>query len=74
MLVTRGSVMFISFYNTDSNLADVAVVVAVAIKRRKRKPRIVWVKPWLEKRSELGVFKLCCFSFLSLQAIKILVP
>ena len=50
--------MFVSFYNTDSDLqlADVAVVVAVVIKGRKHKPTIVYIKPWLEKRSELSVF------------------
>ena len=62
--------MSIGFYNTDSDLelADIAVVVAVVIKRRKRKPKRVWVrKPRLEKRSESGVFSslqiiMCTFS------------
>ena len=44
---------------SDLELADVAVVVAVVIKRIKRKLRTVCVKPWLEKRCESGVFKLC---------------
>ena len=45
--------------DSDLELAAAAVVVAVVTKRRrkrKRKPRSVWVKPWLEKRSKLGVY------------------
>ena len=47
--------------DSDSTLdiAAAAVVVGVLLKRRKinkkRKSRNVWVKPWLQKRRELGV-------------------
>ena len=45
--------------DSDSTLDIAAVVVGVLLKRRKinkkRKSRNVWVKPWLQKRRELGV-------------------
>ena len=44
--------------DSDSTLdiAAAAVVVGVLLKRRKSEyPRNVWVKPWLQKRRELGV-------------------
>ena len=61
MLITAQIIdTFISFYDTYYELeviADIDVVVAVVIKRRKHKPKTERVKPWLEKQFELGVFK-----------------
>ena len=39
---------------------ECAVIIAVISKRRKkrkqRRNRSIWVKPWLSRRSELGVY------------------
>ena len=45
--------------DSDSECAAAAIVVAVLLKRRKRskhKKRSAWVKPWLQKRTQFGIY------------------
>ena len=45
--------------DSDSECAAAAIVFAVLLKRRKkskRKKRSAWVKPWLQKRTQLGIY------------------
>ena len=45
--------------DSDSECAAAAIDFAVLLKRRKkskRKKRSAWVKPWLQKRTQLGIY------------------
>ena len=45
--------------DSDSECAAAAIVVAVLLKRRKRskhKKRSAWVKPWLQKQTQFGIY------------------
>ncbi len=42
---------------SDTELAAVALNIAVILKRKeKRKKRLNWVKPWLQKHLQLGMY------------------
>ena len=44
-------------YTTELAAAAAAIIIATISKRKKRrKPRTTWVKPWLQKRSQLGMY------------------
>ena len=46
--------------DADQESDAAAVVIGVLLKRRKskqRKKRSVWVKPWLQRRNKLGVYR-----------------
>ena len=45
--------------DSDTELAAAAAIIIATISKRKkgrRKPRTTWVKPWLQKRSQLGMY------------------
>ena len=46
--------------DSDIECAAAAVLIAAILKKKKRnkkrKRRTVWVKPWLNRRNELGVY------------------
>ena len=47
--------------DSEEECAVAVLIIANILKKRKRrgkkrKPRTVWVKPWLTRRNELGVY------------------
>ena len=51
----KSSVFFSWAVESDTEFAAAALIIAVILKR-KRKKRSTWVKPWLQKRQNLGMY------------------